>query len=241
MVDFKNEKYKDEFIEFKDKTLDRLDETIIKKIETDYKKSVLLTYWLKDYNNFLKQELTYKPNYQPALKQGSIIQVNLGFRLGNEQGGLHYAIVLDKNDNKRKPIITVIPLSSIKEGKKLHKTHVNLGSEVYNLIDIKTKQIIDSANNQINELRKLIKNENNDFVELEALINKQNENIKYAIDCTNKTKNLKKGSYAICEQIITISKMRIYDPITTRDPLYNLVISEESMEKIKKIIKQNYI
>lgn len=240
MVDFKNEEYKEKFIEFKDRTLNRLNETINKKIETDYKKSVLLTYWLKDYNNFLKQELTYKPNYQPSLKQGSIVQVNLGFRLGNEQGGLHYAIVLDKNDNKRKPIITVIPLSSIKEGKKLHKTHVNLGTEVYNLIDIKTKQIIDSANNQINELSKLIKNKEND-VKLEELIDKQNENIKYAIDCIKKTKNLKKGSYAICEQIITISKMRVYDPITTKDPLYNLIISEESMEKIKKIIKQNYI
>lgn len=240
MVDFKNEEYKEEFIEFKDRTLNRLNETINKKIETDYKKSVLLTYWLKDYNNFLKQELTYRPNYQPALKQGSIVQVNLGFRLGNEQGGLHYAIVLDKNDNKRKPIITVIPLSSIKECKKLHKTHVNLGSEVYNLIDIKTKQIIDSANNQIEELSKLIKNEENNL-KLKELIDKQNENIKYALDCKNKTKNLKKGSYAICEQIITISKMRVYDPITTRDPLYNLIISEGSMEKIKKIIKQNYI
>lgn len=240
MVDFKNEEYKEEFIEFKDRTLNRLNETINKKIETDYKKSVLLTYWLKDYNNFLKQELTYRPNYQPALKQGSIVQVNLGFRLGNEQGGLHYAIVLDKNDNKRKPIITVIPLSSIKEGKKLHKTHVNLDSEVYNLIDIKTKQIIDSANNQIEELSKLIKNEENDL-KLKELIDKQNEKIKYAIDCMNKTKSLKKGSYVICEQIITISKMRVYDPITTRDPLYNLIISEESMEKIKKIIKQNYI
>lgn len=240
MVDFKNEEYKEEFIKFKDKTLDRINETINKKIEIDYKKSVLLTYWLKDYNNFLKQELTYKPNYQPALKQGSIVQVNLGFRLGNEQGGLHYAIVLDKNDNKRKPIITIVPLSSIKEGKKLHKTHVNLGTEVYNLIDIKTKQIIDSSNNQIDELSKLIKNKEND-VKLEELIDKQNENIKYAIDCIKKTKNLKKGSYAICEQIITISKMRVYDPITTKDPLYNLIISEESMEKIKKIIRQNYI
>lgn len=241
MVDFKNEEYREEFIEFKDRTLDRLNETINERIETDYKKSVLLTYWLKDYNNFLKQELTYRPNYQPALKQGSIVQVNLGFRLGNEQGGLHYAIVLDKNDNKRKPIITVIPLSSIKEGKQLHKTHVNLGSEVYNLIDIKTNQIIESAENQINELSRLLKNENNDYGELKNLINKQNEQIKYAGDCIKKTQRLKKGSYAICEQIITISKMRVYDPITTRDPLYNLIISDESMEKIKKIIKQNYI
>lgn len=128
MVDFKNEEYKEVFIEFKDDTINKLKRTIDQKIITDYKKSILLTYWLKDYNNFLKQELTYKPNYQPALKQGSIVQVNLGFRLGNEQGGLHYAIVLDKNDNKRKPIITVIPLSSIKEGKRLYKTHVNLGS-----------------------------------------------------------------------------------------------------------------
>lgn len=90
-------------------------------------------------------------------------------------------------------------------------------------------------------MSKLLENENNDFNELKNLIDKQYEQITYTAECIKKTERLKKGSYAICEQIITISKMRIYDPITTKDPLYNLIISDKSLEKIKKIIKQNYL
>ena len=241
MVDFKKEEFKDEFIVFKDKTIKNLNKTIENKINEDYKKSVLLTYWIKDYNNFLKKEETYKPNFQPELQQGSIIQINLGFRLGNEQGGLHYAIVLDKKDNKRKSILTVVPLSSIKSNKKLLKTHVNLGSEVYNLINLKTEEIIKSAKNHIEEIDKLLNDSSYDRKEFFDLMSKSKLKIKYAEECNNKSKKLKKGSYAICEQIVTISKMRVYDPITTEAPLYNLKISEESLQKIRNVIIENYI
>ncbi|MFR4125889.1 hypothetical protein [[Ruminococcus] torques] len=43
-----------------------------------------------------------------------MIQVDLGFRIGHEEGGLHYAVVLNKKDSPYSDILTVLPLSSKK-------------------------------------------------------------------------------------------------------------------------------
>ena len=47
-------------------------------------------------------------------KRGEIVKVHLGFNVGSEEGGLHYAVVLDKNNAKSSPVITIIPLTSVK-------------------------------------------------------------------------------------------------------------------------------
>ena len=58
-----------------------------------YKKSALLYYWLRDYKNYIKNENTFNPKYYPEFYRGSIVNINFGFNLGSELGGLHYAIV----------------------------------------------------------------------------------------------------------------------------------------------------
>lgn len=57
-------------------------------------------------------------------KRGSIIKANLGFNVGNEEGGLHYCIVLDKTNALSSGTLTVIPLTSIKENKSIIVLHL---------------------------------------------------------------------------------------------------------------------
>ncbi|MCT3135805.1 type II toxin-antitoxin system PemK/MazF family toxin, partial [Lactococcus lactis] len=37
----------------------------------------------------------------------------MGFNIGNEEGGLHYAIVLDNNNALGHSLITIVPLTSV--------------------------------------------------------------------------------------------------------------------------------
>lgn len=114
-MNYKNKENKKEFLQFKNKTLTKIKNFLDSEIEADYKKSVLLTYWFNDYISYLKQEKTFNPVYFPIYDRGSVIQVDLGFNLGNEYGGLHYAIVLNRKDSKQNPVLTVVPISSIKK------------------------------------------------------------------------------------------------------------------------------
>ncbi len=53
-----------------------------------------------------------------------------------------------------------------------------------------------------------------------------------------KVTKLKLGSYAIINQITTISKMRIKNPLDEVGHLSNLVVSDKYMEEIQKNIKK---
>ena len=49
-----------------------------------------------------------------TFKRGDIIKVNLGYNIGNELGGLHYCVVINKFDNPFNGTLNVIPLTSKK-------------------------------------------------------------------------------------------------------------------------------
>ena len=54
-------------------------------------------------------------------KRGDVIKVNFGHRIGREHGGLHYAIVLDVKNPLQSNLLTVVPLTSVKEHTNLEK------------------------------------------------------------------------------------------------------------------------
>ena len=89
-----------------------------------------LAYWLEDYSRLLSFEDDFNPNYLKSYHRGDVIKVNLGYNIGNEEGGLHYCIVIDRFNPKSSGIVTVIPLTSYK-GKSLHYSSVFLGNEIY--------------------------------------------------------------------------------------------------------------
>ncbi len=191
-----------------------------------------LSYWLEDYYGLLSFEDSFNPSYLKKYNRGDIIKVNLGYNIGNEEGGLHYCVVVDKANSKSSGIITVIPLTSHK-GKKLHFSSVPLGDEIYKNFKMKYEHLLLELSNKINSINV------NDTT---------SEEIKIALDDLNFIKKMdlemskmKKGSVALVSQITTISKQKIYDPQKTGDILSGLRISDESLDLINNKLKQLFI
>ena len=132
---------KNKSIIHKDKSLNRLDVSFLKHIELEeYKKSELLAYWIYDYAIYHDEEKTFNIAKSGVYSRGDVIKVNLGFNIGNELGGLHYCVVLNKYDNMRNGALNVIPLTSRKEDKKYDSSSVNIGKELYNIFQEKIKK-----------------------------------------------------------------------------------------------------
>ena len=60
-------------------------------------------------------------------------------------------------------------------------------------------------------------------------------------EITAKVAKMKSGSIALADQIVTVSKLRIYDPCSSKDLLYSVKISDDTMNKLDEKIKQLYI
>lgn len=116
---YENEiKLKNNAIIHKDKSLNRLDLSFLKHIESsEYKKSDLLAYWINDFAIYHDEERDFDISKSGVYSRGDVIKVNLGFNIGNELGGLHYCIVINKYNNSRNGTLNVIPLTSRKRAK----------------------------------------------------------------------------------------------------------------------------
>jgi len=101
------------------------------------KKAHLISYWLKDYAQMIDFEECFEPTRNIAYKRGSIVKLNFGFNVGSEYGGLHYGIVLDNHNAHNSPVVTIIPLTSIKGDKEMHPNSVDLGNEIYRALKFK--------------------------------------------------------------------------------------------------------
>lgn len=195
------------------------------------KSAKLVAYWICDYIRFLESEPRFKGREWKKYKRGDVLKVHLGYRIGNEEGGLHYAIVLDTNNDIKSGTITVVPLTSVKPGvdvKNLGKDRLFLGSELHNLLDVKirtqilllTKQITSDTGQDIEKIEKI----------LQSAKRTQKEIAK-----------LKMGSIALVGQIVTISKIRIYDPLSSSNTLHGIRISDDKLDEIDSMIKKLYI
>lgn len=233
--------------EYMDKCL-LLDEKYIKKVN-------LLSYWFKDYINYIDQEDSFNSGKLKEYSRGDIIKANLGFNIGNEEGGLHYCVVLDKKNAKSYSTLTVVPLSSQKSTSKPNKTSVFLGNDIYQSLMNKSTNLLNEVNDRLNQL----KSELNDILKLpentedeaiiknfksEEIINKINANgekIELIEKINSELEQMKSGTIALTNQITTISKQRIYNPKKDIDILSGISLSEEKMNLIDEKIKKLYI
>lgn len=120
------------------KTLNNLLEFYINdSSERHLKKANLISYWIKDYVRLINFEEHFEPTKNIAYKRGNIVKINFGFNIGSEYGGLHYGIVLDNKNSHNSPVITVIPLTSVKDSKPIHNNSVELGNEIYRSLKLK--------------------------------------------------------------------------------------------------------
>lgn len=218
------------------------------------KKTNLLSYWLKDYVGYIEDEDTFDSSKLKEYSRGDIIKVNLGFNVGNEEGGLHYCVVLDKKNAKSHSTLTVVPLSSLKPTTKSSKTSVPLGNDIYNNLFKKYNnllieaQIVLNDSQQeakiINELpedteeQKIIKDFKRNTVKKELI--KNMHRIELLEKINNELFQMKEGSIALINQITTISKQRIYNPKKDFDILSGIKLSEEKMNLIDEKIKKFY-
>lgn len=117
------------------------------------KKANLISYWIKDYVRMIDFEEKFEPTKNISYKRGNIVKVDFGFNVGAEYGGLHYGIVLDNNNAHNSPVITVIPLTSIKSGKEAHSNSVELGNEIYRSLKIKYDTISKALKDEQEEIK----------------------------------------------------------------------------------------
>lgn len=212
--------------------LNQLDSLLTYHINNNnLKKANLLSYWFEDFAKYNLTEENFNPKLLKKYKRGSVIKANLRFNVGNEEGGLHYCIVLDKSNALSSGTLTVIPLTSIKENKKYNTSTINLGNEIY----LNLKKICDDMSQKLSK-------EYEDIWKLPTeKVEQFNNDFKYIKKVEKEISKMKKGSIALISQITTISKQRIYDPKTSSDILANLRVSNETLDLIDKKIKELFI
>lgn len=240
------------------KTLNKMLEYFINTpSEKHLKKANLISTWIKTYSNMIAFEEEFDPNRNIAYKRGDVLFVDFGFGIGSEFGGKHYAVVLDKHNYRNASSITVVPLSSSKEGKPIYKRDLYLGNELYEKLSLKLKTHLpelrkqNMENRQILEtIQKFIDFPNENFSESEItklqneLLNRLEETGKSIASMEQVKKQidlLKPGSIAKIEQIRTISKIRICSPTNKWHPLFGIRLTEKTMQNINAQIKELYI
>lgn len=221
---------KNNVIIHKDKSLNRLDLSFLKHIELEeYKKCDLLAYWIYDFAEYHDGERAFDIAKSGVYSRGDVIKVNLGFNIGNELGGLHYCIVLNKYDNTRNGTLNVIPLTSRKDNKRYDSSSVNLGQELYNVFQEKISKEKEKLQQILDELEKI-----EDIpINIQSIIEKEQ---RYIEKMENEISNMKKDSIALINQITTISKQRIFKDMIRR----NVKISSESLDLIDKQITKYF-
>lgn len=220
--------FKNSAIIHKDKSLNRLDLSFLKHIElSEYKKSELLAYWIHDFAVYHDEERDFDVTKSGVFHRGEIIKVNLGFNIGSELGGLHYCVVLNKKDNPKNGVLNIVPLTSKKENKKYPKSCVNLGNELYNILN----KNIEKENKRLNELLAKL----DDLEEIPKSIQESiSKEIKYIDQLGKSINQYKKESIVLINQITTISKQRLFYDVV----LKSVRLSNESLDLIdEQIIK----
>lgn len=221
------------------------------------KKADLISYWLEQYSAYLIAEESYDYKKVMHYKRGDVIQLNFGFNIGSEHGGLHYAIVLDKNNLQSSPVVTVVPLSSGTED-ETYARDVFLGNELYEKINNKYEKLYEQIQKELEESEKLDPvvdyinklnisktHDSKNINEVLLGLSEKKAKLLEEIDRLEKYKKtvdkLKNGSIALVEQITTVSKMRIYTPRNSDDLLYNISFSDGALDKITNKIKELFI
>ncbi len=147
---------KNEVIQNKKEAIKSLNKMLEKFINdstgNNLKKANLLSYWIKDYVQMISFEDKFDPKRNISYKRGNIVKVDFGFNIGAEYGGLHYGIVLDKNNAHRSPVVTVIPLTSVKDSKVPHSNSVYLGNEIYRSLKLKYDTIFKALKEEQEEI-----------------------------------------------------------------------------------------
>lgn len=188
-------------------------------------------------------------------KRGALVMADFSPSKGSELKGKHLAIVITKNDSPNNAVLTVIPLSS-----KEKPYYLNLGNFLWKVVQPEFQKRIDHTWANLISLNEKALHTNKELLKIEALNNIDEKEllISEVSENLNEIESLKKtlsknitefestikiyskmnvNSFALVQNITTISKLRLLKPINYYDPILNLKVSDEILNKIdKKII-----
>ena len=223
---------KNESLNFKNEMLAKFDDYLTGLIEGEQKaKAEKISFWILDWINYLDREENFSPNKMLKYTRGSIVKVHLGLNVGSEEGGLHYAIVIDADNDLSNPVFTVIPLTSVKphtDLDKLGKNQIFIGNEIYEKLTNKLKKLLSKLSSiQLPEATE------------EELAQFQNE-LAYAKRIKAEIDKMKTGSIALIGQVTTVSKLRIFDPRNRYGVLKGLRVSDDILNKIDEHLQKNF-
>lgn len=226
-----------------------IDDLIESNVSSDKGRADKFSFWLEDYINFLRFEKKFKPQSLKRYKKGEILKVHLGYNIGSEEGGLHYCVVVENKNSINSPVITVVPLTSVKPNTDLEHLHANqiyLGDELFGSLNLKIGLLTRHSTQRLNELRTIIESQRS-YMNEDKIKEIDNEimDLSKEVALINKTKveisKMKKGSIALVNQITTISKIRIYDPKTIEDVLSGVKLSSEKLDVIDDAISKMFL
>lgn len=249
-----------ELLDHKDDAIKKIENFLLKLISSENSnersKADLICYWLKDYMVYLDYETKFKPQKNKRYDRGEVINVSLGFNIGNEEGGRHYAVVLDVNNSINNGVITIVPLTSVKDTSDvsaLPRGSIFLGNELFVAISAKYHALFKCAKSEMNVIKELMETKSEPtnmvtkpMVEDELIrsciekLDKIGKDIILLGKMKKEIDKMKQGSIALVSQITTISKIRIIDPKTTNDALSGIKMSNEALDKIDKCLKEHY-
>lgn len=208
----------------------------------DHSRADKLCYWLRDYVKFLDYEKRFDPEKLRRYKRGDILKVHLGYNVGSEEGGLHYAVVLDRNNSIKCSTVTVIPLTSVKpttDIQNLRPGNVYLGNELFTNLNSNASLLYQQLKSMLGDL--LEKDECSTDDNLRPELDRINSELDRLKRMRTEIQKMKKGSIALTRQITTISKIRIYDPKTSHDVLSGVRLSNEKLDAIDNAVSEYFI
>lgn len=196
--------------------------------------------WLGYISYYFKKECEKDlPKSYYHYKRGSVINVDFGVNLGSEFSFTHLAVVLNKQDNRYKTTLTVLPLTS-KDG----KDRLSLGKDIFNQTTVIIQNKQDEIEKELNSIKKdmtSIENKFEDVPDKQELLNELQplgdklETLGLKLKMFQKVKNVymrfNKESYVRLSDITTISKLRI-NRINKYDPSGQIRLTQEQMKKI---------
>lgn len=212
-------------------------------------KAEKLAYWLKDYIRFLRFEKNFDPQKNRRYERGDIVKVHLGFNVGAEEGGLHYAVVLDKANAIRSPLLTIVPLTSVKSDKditNLRDYEVYCENSIYDALHDKISTALQHARAEYNKLLTSVKAIHTPIGKKEQhRLDREFSKLKGEVQNLNKMgqeiSRMKEGSIALVSQITTVSKIRICDPRHDSDVLAKIKMPGQYLDKIDEKLILFYI
>lgn len=207
----------------------------------DFSLANKLLYWLNDWSGYiLPNEKSFKYNELIKYEQYSIFEANFGFNVGSEAGGLHYGVIIDKNNSKSSKILMVIPFKSLDEGETEddidQRTEVYLGNKVFEIEVNRQKEKLRKINSRLRKYEEVDENGNNIISKDDTYKKLLKKKSYYETEISK----MSRGTIAQVGQMCLMSKMRIYYPTSTSEKLYGIKLSPENIKKIKEKFDELY-